>query len=156
LPAPAPQMLRLVQDQLAGRDHTSTQEQTWMLLAARAMDSDPSIALEIDGLAHAGRFSRRIAGEALQASPIRLLNRGDRPVRAAITIAAAPEDAPPAGGTGFTIERSYYTLDGEPARITEARRNERYVVVLRMVEENAWPSRILVSDLLPAGLEIDN
>src|SRR5690606_25143836 len=53
-------------------------------------------------------------------------------------------------------ERNYYTLDGNPVNITEARQNERYVAVLRIIEENDWPSRVLVNDLLPAGLEIDN
>ena len=38
----------------------------------------------------------------------------------------------------------------------EARQNERYVVVLKMTETNDWPSRVLVTDLLPAGFQIDN
>src|SRR5690606_24529676 len=62
----------------------------------------------------------------------------------------------PAGGSGFSIERNYYNLEGDPVNISEARQNERYVVVLRIVEQNDWPSRVLVSDLLPAGMEIDN
>jgi len=28
--------------------------------------------------------------------------------------------------------------------------------VLKVTEQNAWPSRVLVSDLLPAGFQIDN
>ena len=38
----------------------------------------------------------------------------------------------------------------------EAQQNERYVVVLHVTEDNDWPQRILVTDLLPAGFEIDN
>jgi uncharacterized protein YfaS (alpha-2-macroglobulin family) len=34
--------------------------------------------------------------------------------------------------------------------------NERFVVVLRVTENNDWASRVLVNDLLPAGFEIDN
>ncbi len=40
--------------------------------------------------------------------------------------------------------------------VSQAKQNERYVVVLHVVANNDWPQRILVSDLLPAGLEIDN
>ena len=34
--------------------------------------------------------------------------------------------------------------------------NERFLVVIDVTEENDWPSRVLVTDLLPAGFEIDN
>ena len=37
-----------------------------------------------------------------------------------------------------------------------SQQNERFVVVLKVTEQNSWPSRVLVTDLLPAGFEIDN
>src|SRR5690606_22861518 len=82
--------------------------------------------------------------------------RGAQPVEAVVTTVAAPSQPLPAGGNGFTIERNYYTLDGEEANITEAAQNERFVVVIKVVEENKWDSRVLVTDLLPAGFQIDN
>ncbi len=69
---------------------------------------------------------------------------------------ASPIQPLPAGGDGFTIDRTYYKLDGTEANVTEATQNERYVVVLKVTEQNSWPSRLLVTDLLPAGFEIDN
>ena len=78
------------------------------------------------------------------------------PVSAVVTTVAAPAVPLPAGGDGFTIERTYYTLDGEQANVSEAKQNERYVVVLHVTESNAWPSRIIMTDLLPAGFQIDN
>jgi uncharacterized protein YfaS (alpha-2-macroglobulin family) len=77
-------------------------------------------------------------------------------VQAVVTTVAAPTEPLPAGGDGFSIERTYYTLDGEEANVSQVKQNERYVVVLKMREYADWPSRILVSDLLPAGFEIDN
>ena len=56
----------------------------------------------------------------------------------------------------FTIERTYYRLDGTEANVTEVKQNERFVVVLKISELNDWPSRIVVADMLPAGFEIDN
>src|SRR5690606_947433 len=83
-------------------------------------------------------------------------NRGTEPVSAVITTVAASAQPLPAGGDGFTIERSYYTLDGEDTNVTEAAQNERFVAVLRVEETNDWQSRVVVTDLLPAGFEIDN
>ena len=78
------------------------------------------------------------------------------PVSAVVTTVAAPSQPLPAGGDGFSIERTYYTLDGQEANVSEAKQNERYVVVLKATETNDWPSRVLITDLLPAGFEIDN
>ncbi|HBT67123.1 MAG TPA: hypothetical protein DEB63_01455, partial [Agrobacterium sp.] len=61
-----------------------------------------------------------------------------------------------AGGEGFTITRTYYSMDGEEVNPSEVAQNERYVVVLNVVPQNNWQSRILVTDLLPSGFEIDN
>ena len=73
-----------------------------------------------------------------------------------VTAVAPPAQSLPAGGDGFRIERSYYALNGEPVDITSVEQNERYVVVLRIENLQDWQTRLLVSDLLPAGLEIDN
>ena len=69
---------------------------------------------------------------------------------------AAPAQPLPAGGDGFTITRTYYTLDGEEANVTEVAQNDRFVVVLNVESDNDWPARIALTDRLPAGFEIDN
>ena len=43
----------------------------------------------------------------------------------------------PAGGNGFTIERDYYTPDGEPTDIATIGQNERFVVVLTVTADQA-------------------
>jgi len=158
-PAPAlmPSMVTLVEQERGARTYTSTQEDAWMLLAARALQQggDP-IALEINGQSHSGNFSLRKTGAEVEAAPVTIANRTGEPIEAVITTIAAPIDPLPAGGNGFTIDRKYYSLDGEEVNVSEATQNERYVVVLTVTEENEWPSRILVSDLLPAGFQIDN
>ena len=89
-------------------------------------------------------------------SPLTIANTGTTPLQAVVTTVASPVQPLPAGGDGFTIERTYYKLDGTEANVTEATQNERYVVVLKVYEQNSWPSRLLITDLLPAGFEIDN
>ena len=97
-----------------------------------------------------------MTGDALIDHPLTLKSATADPVSAVVTTVASPVVPLPAGGDGFTIERAYYTLDGEEANASEAKQNERYVVVLHVTESNDWPSRIVVTDLLPAGFEIDN
>jgi len=157
LPGLVPEMISYAASAEKDSRTMSTQEQAWMLLAARALaDQGAAMKLEIDGAAHDGAWSKRLEGTAVAASPVSIANRGTGPVDAVVTTVALPADPLPAGGDGFTIAREYYTVDGEPANISEAVQNERYVVVITATEENAWPSRVLVTDLLPAGFEIDN
>ncbi|MCR4267877.1 alpha-2-macroglobulin family protein [Nitratireductor sp. ZSWI3] len=156
-PALVPQMIDLVSDIRGRTRYMSTQDEAWMLLAARALSqSGNDIRLTVDGAAHSGGFARRLTGAEVSAAPLTVANAGSEPVTAVITTVAAPQQPLPAGGEGFTIERTYYRLDGTEVNVSEARQNERYVVVLNVSEKNSWPSRVLVSDLLPAGFEIDN
>jgi uncharacterized protein YfaS (alpha-2-macroglobulin family) len=158
-PAPSliPAMIKLVSNTHNHARYTSTQEKAWMALAARAFSArDDAISLEVDGAAHEGSFSRQLSGRELTTAPLSIVNRSATPAEVTISILATPENPLPAGGKGFSISRTYYTLDGSKANITQARQNERFVAVLNVTEANSWPSRILVSDLLPAGFEIDN
>ena len=59
-------------------------------------------------------------------------------------------------GIRGAIERGYYTLDGKPADISKAKQNDRFAVVLKITEAKPEYGHIMVSDYLPAGLEIDN
>ena len=103
-----------------------------------------------------GGYQTRMSGDELLAQPINLVNQGGEPVTAVITTVASPKDPLTAGGDGFEISRAYYTMDGQEANVSEVRQTERYVVVLKVTQKNAWSSRLMVTDLLPAGFEIDN
>ena len=157
LPGMVPEMISYAAEARSHDRYLSTQEQAWMLLAARALSQGgEAVRLEVNGAAHMGSYAAELDGLDLPGNPVTIVNRGSAPVDAVVTTVAAPAQALPAGGEGFTIERNYYNVDGTPANISSVGQNERFVVVLRVVEENAWPSRVLVTDLLPAGFEIDN
>ncbi|WP_163270418.1 alpha-2-macroglobulin family protein [Chelativorans alearense] len=156
-PTLVPQMVSLVSGMRESTRYMSTQDEAWMLLAARALgEASEDIALTVDGAPHEGAFARRLSGEEVAETPFTIANAGAEPVDAVLTTVAAPRQPLPAGGEGFTIERTYYSLDGTAVNVSQVSQNERYVVVLEVTEANAWPSRVLVSDLLPAGFEIDN
>jgi uncharacterized protein YfaS (alpha-2-macroglobulin family) len=158
-PAPrqVPDLLKLVSSGRLEQRATSTQENAWTLLAARALKgAGGELRLEVDGAPHAGPFSIRRSAEALDGGPVVIVNRSDGDAQAVLTVTGVPEAPLPAGGEGFAIERSYYALDGAPVDPATVGQNERFVVVITVTEQNAWPSRVLVEDLLPAGFEIDN
>ena len=128
-----------------------------MLLAARSIrEGDKDLALDVNGTATTGGYSSRMSGDELISQPVTITNNSGDPLTAMVTTIAAPKEPLPAGGEGFTIERATYTLDGEEANITEAQQNERYVVVLTVTPANQFAQRILVTDMLPAGVTIDN
>ena len=157
VPPIIPQLSKIVANEWEHKTYTSTQEQTWMLLAARAVqDGDRDLQLDINGAAHSGGYAARLTGDELLAQPVTITNATAEPVSAVVTTVASPSQPLPAGGDGFNIERTYYTLDGKEANVSQAKQNERYVVVLKVTENNNWPSRVLITDLLPAGFEIDN
>ena len=88
--------------------------------------------------------------------PIKITNTGDAPVQAVVSVSGSPITPEPAASNGFKIERNYFTLDGKPADITKAKQNDRFAVVLKITEAKPEFGHIMVSDYLPAGLEIDN
>ncbi|MGB8817584.1 MAG: alpha-2-macroglobulin, partial [Rhizobiaceae bacterium] len=157
VPQSVPAMVNHVSALRQRARYTSTQEEAWMLMAARAIrEGVTAIALTVNGEAHTGGYSKTVTGEALEANSLQLVNTGNDPAIAVVTSIAAPRDPLPAGGNGFAISRAYYTLDGTETNVTEAKQNDRFVVVLTIKEDNNWPSRLLITDLLPAGLEAAN
>lgn len=157
VPPVIPELAKAVTKEWGRSKYKSTQEEAWMLLAARAIQGgDDGLKVDVNGAPHTGAYMAKISGDALSDHPLTLTNQTGDAVSAVVTTVAAPTVPLPAGGDGFIIERTYYTLDGEEANVSEAKQNERYVVVIHVRETNAWPSRIVITDLLPAGFEIDN
>lgn len=145
------------------RRYTSTQEQAWMLLAARALsEAAKATVLSIDGQSHAGELMRVLSAAELARGPMTVVNAGEAPVDAAVSVVGSALTPEPAIEKGFRIERSYYKLDGTPVELASAAggkssilQNERLVVVLKITGTHAG-GRVLLVDRLPAGLEIEN
>jgi uncharacterized protein YfaS (alpha-2-macroglobulin family) len=157
--APRPIVMGAVERVEAARNltpFTSTQENAWMVLAARALAKDAqSVTLEVGGERTQGALNRSLRADALT-QPLRVTNLGDNPVQAVVTVSGAPIVPEPAAEKGFKIERKYYTLAGKPADPSKAKQNERFAVVLKITEPQPQFGRIVVADYLPAGFEIDN
>jgi alpha-2-macroglobulin len=138
------------------RGATSTQEDAWLVLAARVIDQERrAMTLDVAGSSHAGPLYRTFDASDLGAGA-KIANRSDAPFKAVVSVSGAPVTPEPATESGFKIERRYFTLGGEPADATKARQNQRFVVILRITEPRPQFGRVMVSDYLPAGFEIDN
>ena len=136
--------------------YTSTQENAWMVLAARALGKQARMSLDVGGEKQQSPLYRNVRAAELAASSLKIINTGDAPVRAVVSVNGAPVTPEPAAEKGFKLERLYYTLDGAPADPAEARQNQRFAVVLKITESAPQYGRIIVADYLPAGFEIDN
>ncbi len=138
-------------------DYASTQEESWMVLAAEALAArDASIWLAIDGTAHSGAYYRTWLAAKLSAQPVKVVNQGAQPVTLALTTAGNPILPEPAAGQGYTIERGYYSMDGDRIDPTKIKQNDRFVITLKVTENAAAYAHLVLNDPLPAGLEIDN
>jgi hypothetical protein len=135
---------------------TSTQENAWLVLAARALAKQlNSISLNVNGEIRQGTLYRNLRPDDL-ASSYAVQNNGDGNVQAVVSVSGSPLTPEPAAESGFKIERSYHTLAGEAADPSKARQNQRFVVVLKVTEQQPQFGRVIVADYLPAGFEIDN
>ncbi len=136
--------------------YTSTQEDAWMLLAARSLAKQLSaISLNVAGETRQGALYRTLRPEQM-AAPFAVTNNGSGAVQAVVSVSGAPLTPEPAAERGFKIEREFHSLDGEMADPSKAKQNQRFVVVLKMTEPKPQYGRIMVADYLPAGFEIDN
>ena len=134
----------------------STQEDAWLVLAARSLAKQLSaVALNVGAEAHKGALYRSLRADQLLA-PLTVSNTGEGAVQAVVSVSGAPVTPEPAAEQGFKIEREFHTLDGEVADPSKAKQNQRFAVVLKMTEPKPQFGRVIVADYLPAGFEIDN
>jgi alpha-2-macroglobulin len=135
--------------------YTSTQEEAWLVLAARALGQQ-NVSLTVNDEGQESPLYRSFTEDELAATPLVVTNSGDVPLDAVISVSGAPITPEPAAEHGFTLERGFYTLDGEEADASHAKQNDRFVVLLTVTEPQPQFARVALTDYVPAGFEIDN
>jgi uncharacterized protein YfaS (alpha-2-macroglobulin family) len=93
---------------------------------------------------------------SVENAPLEIVNRGTETTLAAITTEGLPLQPLPEGSNGLTLERQYFSLDGEEVDVATVGQNDRFVVVLTLTALEPSQARLLVVDMLPAGFEIEN
>lgn len=131
----------------------STQERLWTLLAAHALAGEAALGgIRVNDAPATGPALRLAPGDL----PLRLTNAGAEPTLAVVTAFGVPTEPEPAQGNGYRIERQLLTLDGAPVDPGTITVNDRLVAVVTVTPERDLQARLIVSDPLPAGLEIEN
>lgn len=146
---------RLTQLVTATTDRRSTQESAWTLLAAHALIKSPEESgILVNGQPSKGPFVR-VSGDQLGLD-LAISSASGAAADLTLTTLGVPEVAPAAGGYGYTIQRSHYSLDGQKLAGTEFAVGDRFVTVLQVTPHETTGARLMVNDPLPAGVEIDN
>lgn len=83
-------------------------------------------------------------------------NTGTSPVDVTLSATAVPLGDIRAGGTAYRISRSYYTPEGAPADPAQVAQGARLDTVTEVTPFDAAGGRLIITDPLPAGFEIDN
>lgn len=142
-------------NRIASQAALSTQEQTWTLLAANALIGTPNSAgITLNGEPTKGAMVRVLDASFNQ--PVVVKNDGTDKTTLTVTTFGVPTDPVVAGGNGYAITRSYYTMDGQPAALDGAKVGDRMVAVLEVTPFGRGEARLIVNDPLAAGFEIDN
>jgi uncharacterized protein YfaS (alpha-2-macroglobulin family) len=161
--AEQPKLASVIAKAYETRSYTSTQEQAWLLLAAKALNDEVKAAsLSIDGKPSSGPVLRALTPAELKDGALTITNDGDAAVDAVISVIGAALTPEPAVSKGFQIERQAYTLDGKPVDLASlkggkagVKQNDRFVITVKVTSEDEG-GRVMVVDRLPAGFEIEN
>ncbi len=158
--APSATLMNAVQRVETSRavaNYTSTQENAWMVLAARALGKDARMSLRVAGETRQNPLYRTFRSADIPADGVRAENLGDAPLQAVVSVSGAPITPEPAAERGFKIERNYFTLGGEKVDPSKVKQGEHPSCGgADRTEPSPQYGRLIVADYLPAGFEIDN
>ncbi len=137
----------------------STQEETWMLLAAHAAvgTGGGGMTLTVGGQPQKltqTLYLRPTADQLGHGFTVR--NAGTAAVYSGETLIGNPAKDLAAATAGFSLSRQFFTLDGTPSKLDKVRQSDVFVVVLRGKMLGDVRRRAMLIDLLPAGFEVEN
>lgn len=138
----------------------STQEMAWLARAAAAFanSSGEEAQFTLDGGAFIakGGFWRRNMKARARTDETTIENTGDVALKAVHLVRGVTKKAPEQSANGFSHNRSFYDLQGNPLNPEKLPRNGRFVVLLWGKAFANTVEDPLIVDLLPAGFEIDS
>ncbi|WP_205392166.1 alpha-2-macroglobulin [Xanthomonas hydrangeae] len=109
---------------------------------------------EVQEIAPARLFGRSFDSAAL-ARGVQFAPQGEAPMYAGLEVAGIPRSAPEPDTRTLSVERSWYTTDGKPWTPRPLKEGEALIVRVVITANSNMPDALL-TDLLPAGLEIEN
>lgn len=153
------QVASLVGERLSANvDHTTTQEQAWLVMAAHAMaGSGGGLAYSVDGERRTATRDPVVINpdQAAIARGVRVKNEGDGTLWMQVTARGVPNEPLPAATQGLSVQREFLALDGRHADLRRLRQNERLIVSISGRNLEGGYHEVALLDLLPAGFEIE-
>ncbi len=140
----------------------STQEQVALARLGKALMADQEklvsgqwrVGGDSEAIAPTRMFGRTFDYATL-ARGVRFVPEGEPPMFASLEVAGVPRSAPAPDERLIGIERAYYTTDGKPWKPGPLKEGEALIVRVSVSSQVAM-NDALFTDLLPAGLEIEN
>jgi uncharacterized protein YfaS (alpha-2-macroglobulin family) len=140
----------------------STQEQIALARLGKAllMDVKKEVAGKLasggteEAIAKARSFARDVDYATL-AKGLRFLPAGEPPFYASLEVAGVPRAAPAPDASVIKVERALFGTDGKPWAPRALKEGEALIVRVAVTADRDMPDALL-TDLLPAGLEIEN
>jgi len=141
----------------ARTDETTTQEQAWLVLAARAFQTGGELTYSIDGETRKATTEPVVINPdaAALAKGLHIKNQGDKPVWLQVTARGVPKEPLPAVAERLSVYRQYFTLSGQKVDLANIRQTDRIVVSLSGDSLQGGYHQVALLDLLPAGFEIE-
>jgi uncharacterized protein YfaS (alpha-2-macroglobulin family) len=141
-----------------GSQWLSTQEQAWLVLAASTLQPDQPLRLQINDrpeLRQQGPLSLKLSRAELEQG-LRLSNRGDGPLWLALQVRGQPLAQPELANPGFHLQRRWFSPQGEElAQPGQLEQGQELILLLQGEALSGQAHRLLLVDLLPAGLEAE-
>ena len=146
----------------SGWMYLSTQEQIALARLGKALMVDQkklvsgtySVGGESEEVAATRIFGRGFDYATL-AKGVRFVPKGQPPLFASLEVAGIPRNAPAFDNKQIGIERKYYTTDGKEWKGSSLKEGDALIVRVSITPNVGMPDA-LFTDLLPAGLEIEN
>lgn len=142
--------------------YLSTQEQVALARLGKALMADQDKLVsgtwrvgDAKDTVNAAKIVGRMFDYQALASGVHFAPKGEPPLYASLEVAGVPRRAPAPDFSHLKVERKWYGIDGKPWKPGPLQEGEALIVGLSITPDRDMPDALL-TDLLPAGLEIEN
>jgi uncharacterized protein YfaS (alpha-2-macroglobulin family) len=146
---------RVAQD-LPEPDRLTTQEKSFLLLAANALSSGQSaVNVAVQGTADSKSNGVYRLTEAQAAKPPVFTNKGAGQLWVTAISRGSPATAPAPAFDGLLANKQLWTPAGQSIDGTSFRQGDRIIIAMTVASTEMRTTPLVIADLLPAGFEIE-